>query len=134
MGTVEITEINIKLLDEPDGQLLGYGSIAFDNEFAVKDLRIINGPDGLFVAMPSRRASAKCPNCGAKNHLAARFCNDCGARQKTRRADAVESKRKLYVDVAHPINAACREKIQKAVITAYIKEYERVKGKPSEAP
>ncbi|NOZ22735.1 MAG: hypothetical protein GXP25_16780 [Planctomycetes bacterium] len=129
---MEITEISVKLLDEPEGPLQAYCSITFDDEFAVKDLKIIKGAEGTFVAMPSRKVSAKCPKCRGKNHIKARFCNDCGARLNIKRGRFVEAQNKLYVDVAHPINPACREKIEKAVLAAYREECERAEGRKPE--
>lgn len=119
---MEITEVNIKLLAEPEGQLMAYCSITFDNEFAIKDIRIIEGRDGLFIAMPSRKASDKCPKCGGKNHLKAKFCNDCGHRLNPARGGGEGAKNTLFMDVAHPINPMCRDRIQKAILEAYEKE------------
>ncbi|MEW6355619.1 MAG: SpoVG family protein [Planctomycetota bacterium] len=125
---MEITEISVKLLDEPEGPLQAYCSITFDDEFAVKDLKIIKSAEGTFVAMPSRKVSTKCFKCGGKNHLKARFCNDCGTRLDMKRGQFAEAQSKLYVDVAHPINPTCREKIEKAVLDAYREECEKAKG------
>ncbi|MBR1422556.1 MAG: septation regulator SpoVG [Ruminococcus sp.] len=49
-----VTEIKIrKLLDEQ--RLKGIVSVTFDDMFAVHDIKIVQGSDRLFVAMPSRR-------------------------------------------------------------------------------
>ena len=51
---MQITEIKIrKLLDS--GRLRAVVSVTFDNVFAVHDIKIVQGDDRLFVAMPSRR-------------------------------------------------------------------------------
>ena len=48
-----------------------------------------------------------------KNHLRARYCNQCGKRLNDSRAPKDDDGRaKLYADIAHPINSACREMIQ----------------------
>jgi stage V sporulation protein G len=92
----------------------------------VRDLKIIEGSSGPFVAMPSRKLTAHCPQCGCKNHLRASFCNQCGARLKEQAATRDEEGRaKLYADIAHPINSACREMIQQRVIHAFEQEKER---------
>jgi stage V sporulation protein G len=120
---VEITEVRIKLMDEPGERLKAFCSITFDNAFVVRDLKIIEGSSGPFVAMPSRKLTAHCPYCGCKNHLRAAFCNQCGKR--TREMLAVkdeEGRAKLYADIAHPINSSCREMIQDRVIDAYEQE------------
>ena len=51
---MEITEVKVFPVNNND-KLKGYASIVFDDCFVVRDLRIINGNEGLFVAMPSRR-------------------------------------------------------------------------------
>lgn len=62
-------------------------SVTFDEEFVVHDIKIIDGQNGLFIAMPSRKM-----------------------------ADGE------FRDIAHPINAETRKKIQDAIF----KEYEKV--------
>ncbi len=125
---MEITEVRIKLMDEPGERLKAFCSITFDDCFVVRDLKIIEGGSGPFVAMPSRKLTAHCPNCRAKNHLRAAYCNQCGVRLKENQAVKDEEGRaKLYADIAHPINSLCREKIQAKVIEAFEEEMERAK-------
>jgi len=127
---VEITEVRIKLMEEPGERLKAFCSITFDDCFVVRDLKIIEGASGPFVAMPSRKLTAHCPHCRAKNHLRAAFCNQCGERLKENLAVKDEEGRaKLYADIAHPINALCREMIQARVIKAFVEESERA-GQP----
>ena len=110
---MEITEVRIKLIEEAGERLQAFCSITFDNCFVIRDLKIIEGSNGPFVAMPSRKLTAHCPQCGTKNHLRAAHCNQCGSRLKDDRAIKDEDGRiKLYADIAHPINSACREMIQ----------------------
>ena len=123
---MEITEVRIKLMEDSDDRLQGFCSITFDNCFVVRDLKIIEGTSGPFVAMPSRKLTTHCHHCGAKNHLKASYCNQCGARQ--REAPPIrdaEGRAKLYADIAHPINSSCREMIQRRVISEYRTELER---------
>jgi stage V sporulation protein G len=120
---VEITEVRVKLMDEPGERLQAFCSITFDDSFVVRDLKIIEGATGPFVAMPSRKLTAHCSQCGCKNHLRAAFCNQCGARLKEQLAvKDDEGRAKLYADIAHPINSACRELIQGRVIRAFTEE------------
>ena len=125
---MKITEVRVKLMDDPDDRLQAFCSVTFDNSFAVRDLKIIEGTNGPFVAMPSRKLTAHCSQCGCKNHLRAAYCNQCGSRQKE---DLVlkdhEGRTKLYADIAHPINSECREMIQDRVIAEYEKELNRSK-------
>ena len=81
---MEITEVRIKLMEDNSGsneRLQAFCSITFDDMFVIRDLKIIEGAKGFFVAMPSRKLTDRCPNCGTKNHLRSRFCNQCGCRQ-----------------------------------------------------
>ena len=123
---MEITEVRVKLMDEPGERLQAFCSITFDDAFVVRDLKIIEGATGPFVAMPSRKLTAHCPQCGCKNHLRAAHCNQCGARLKEQHAAKDDDGRaKLYADIAHPINSACREMIQDRVIAAFKEERDR---------
>jgi stage V sporulation protein G len=123
---VEITEVRIKLMDEPGERLKAFCSITFDNSFVVRDLKIIEGASGPFVAMPSRKMTAHCPQCGMKNHLRAQYCNQCGNGLAADRMPLdADGRAKLYADIAHPINSACREMIQEVVVREYDEELER---------
>jgi stage V sporulation protein G len=123
---VEITEVRIKLMEEPSERLKAFCSITFDDSFVVRDLKIIEGSNGPFVAMPSRKLTSHCTQCNCKNHLRAGFCNQCGARLKDNYAIKDEDGRaKLYADIAHPINSRCREMIQDCVIDSYEEERSR---------
>ncbi len=125
---MEITEVRIKLMEEPGERLKAFCSITFDNCFVVRDLKIIDGSNGPFVAMPSRKLTSHCPGCGMKNHLRAQYCNQCGKRLEDSRAPKdADGRAKLYADIAHPINSHCREMIQDYVIRDYYEEIERAK-------
>ena len=126
---MEITEVRIKLMEATEDRLRGFCSITFDDCFVVRDLKIIEGNNGPFVAMPSRKLTSHCHKCRTKNHLRARFCNQCGTR--IRNEEGIEyddgGRAKLYADVAHPVNAECREMIQNRVIEELEKEVQRSK-------
>ena len=125
---MDITEVRVKLMEEPGERLQAFCSITFDDAFVVRDLKIIEGTTGPFVAMPSRKLTAHCSQCGCKNHLRAAFCNQCGARQREQSAAKDDDGRaKLYADIAHPINSTCREMIQQRVIQAFEEEKARAK-------
>jgi stage V sporulation protein G len=125
---VVITEVRIKLMEDNNERLQAFCSVTLDNAFVVRDLKIIEGTKGSFVAMPSRKLTDRCPGCGSKNHLRARFCNQCGSKLNEERATRdADGRAKLHADIAHPINSACREVIQGAVLKAYKEERERSK-------
>lgn len=50
---MEITEVKVFPVNED--KLKAYVTIIFDNCFVIRDLKIINGNTGLFVAMPSKK-------------------------------------------------------------------------------
>ena len=125
-----ITEVRIKLMEDnsENERLQAFCSVTFDDAYVVRDLKIIEGTKGSFVAMPSRKLTDRCPGCGSKNHLRARFCNQCGSKLDEDRATRdADGRVKLHADIAHPINSACREVIQGAVLKAYHSERERSK-------
>jgi stage V sporulation protein G len=127
---VVITEVRIKLMEDnnENERLQAFCSVTFDDAFVVRDLKIIEGTKGSFVAMPSRKLTDRCPGCGCKNHLRARFCNSCGGKLDEDRATRdADGRVKLHADIAHPINSACREVIQTAVLKAFQVERERSK-------
>ena len=132
---MEITEVRIKLVESSRERLRAFCSVTLDGDFVIRDLKIIDGANGEFVAMPSRKLMDRCSRCGAKNHLRARYCNDCGNQLSENRAPKDNQGRaKLHADVAHPINAVCRERVQKAVVEAYRAELEKAKSPDYKPP
>lgn len=123
---MKISEVRVKLMEKSDDRLRAFCSITFDDCFVVRDLKIIDGVNGPFVAMPSRKLTSHCPRCRSKNHLRASYCNHCGRKLEEERTVRDQNGRvKLYADVAHPVNSLCRDMIQERVITEYQKELER---------
>lgn len=51
---MNVTDVRIRRV-EKEGKMKAVVSITIDNEFAVHDIKIIDGEKGLFIAMPSRR-------------------------------------------------------------------------------
>ena len=122
---MEITEVRVKLIGNSEDRLQAFCSITFDDCFVVRDLKVIEGTNGPFVAMPSRKLTSHCNQCGFKNHLRSSFCNKCGAKLKHEEVERdPEGRSKLYADIAHPVNSECREQIQTRVIEAYRQELE----------
>lgn len=124
---MKITEIRIKLIDGDRSRqrLRAFCSITFDASFVVRDLKILEGNQGYFVAMPSRKLSFRCPSCRQKNAVGSNYCNCCGRELKNADPFAAvpdAAPCKQYVDVVHPINSACREEIHRAIVAAYEEE------------
>ena len=131
---MEISEVRVKLVENNDDRLKAFCSITLDNEFVVRDIKIIESGGGYFVAMPSRKMSDHCERCGGKNHLRAKYCNACGTLLRDNRAKKnFQGKTKLHADIAHPINAICRQRLQNKVVEAFKKEVELSK-KPGYQP
>ncbi len=51
---MNITDVRIRRVGE-EGKLKAVASITFDEEFVVHDIKVIDGQNGLFIAMPSRK-------------------------------------------------------------------------------
>lgn len=86
---MEITDIKVFPVDED--KLKAYVTITLDNCFVVRDLKVIAGNGGLFIAMPAKK-----------------------------RKDGT------YKDIAHPLNADTRERMERTILA----EYERQLGRP----
>lgn len=54
---MKITSINIRKTDKTDSRMKGLASVLIDDCFAIHDIRIIEGDNGLFIAMPSRKTA-----------------------------------------------------------------------------
>jgi stage V sporulation protein G len=127
---MEITEVRIFLKDSPDKKLKAYATVTFDNAFVVRNIKVIEGTKGVFIAMPSRKIKQPCSKCGFKNEARSKYCNQCGGQLPivsmpvTRDASSgVQSDQK---DIAHPITQSFREYLQKRILEAY--EQEKTKG------
>lgn len=127
---MEITEVRVKLVQKSKERLRAFCSITLDSAFVIRDLKVIGGGNSsVFVAMPSRKLSDRCPKCRSKNHLRAKFCNECGQRLSDQRVSRdAHGRARLHADVAHPINTECREMIQQAVLKAFEDETEKAKS------
>jgi stage V sporulation protein G len=124
---MKITEVRIKLIEDAAERLLAFCSITLDSAFVVRDMKIIVGPNGPFVAMPSRKLTSHCQGCGCKNPIRANFCNQCGGKLVDGHKPRDDGRLRLYADIAHPINARCREMIQQRIVEEYEAEIVRSK-------
>jgi stage V sporulation protein G len=84
---VEITEVKLTLKNKD--RLRGFANITFDEAFVIRGLKIINGNNGLFISMPSRK-----------------------------KQDG------SFQDIAHPITAEMRKRIEDRILEVYYKEVE----------
>lgn len=54
---MKITDVRLRKVNNPDTRMKALASITFDDSFVVHDLRVIDGNNGMFVAMPSKRTA-----------------------------------------------------------------------------
>ena len=54
---MKVTSVNVKKIEKENSRMKGIASILLDDIIAIHDIRIINGDNGLFVAMPSRKTA-----------------------------------------------------------------------------
>ena len=82
---MKITDVRVRKISK-ESKMRAIVSIKIDDEFVVHDIKVIEGEKGLFIAMPSKKATDG-----------------------------------EYRDIAHPINSATRDSIQKIILEAYEK-------------
>jgi len=123
---MQLTDCRVHLCD-PVGRLKAFCCLTFDDSFVIRDVKLIEGDDGLFLAMPARKLCDHCPRCNDKNHLRARYCNHCGHRLNENRHGGPRQRIKLHADVAHPIHAQLRATLEADVLDAYRREVDRSK-------
>ena len=54
---MKVTSVNVKKKEKEGSRMKGIASVVLDDSFAVHDIRIIEGDNGLFIAMPSRKTA-----------------------------------------------------------------------------
>lgn len=54
---MEITSVTVRKIEKEGSRMKGIASVLLDDSFAVHDIRIIEGDNGLFIAMPSRKTA-----------------------------------------------------------------------------
>ncbi len=90
---MQITDVRVRKIAK-EGKMKAIVSITIDDAFVVHDIKVIEGEKGLFIAMPSKKATDG-----------------------------------EYRDIAHPINSATRDAIQKIILEGY----EKALAMPDEA-
>ena len=127
---MEITEVKIFLKDSPDKKLKAYATVTFDNAFVVRNIKVIEGTNGLFIAMPSRKIRQSCHKCNFKNEIRSKYCNQCGAQllssSRPQTQETINNTQLEHKDIAHPVTQAFREYLQKKVLDGY--EQEKLKS------
>ena len=120
---MEVTEVKIQLKEGSNKKLKAYATVTFDNQFVVRFVKVIQGSQGLFIAMPARKLKIFCPRCGKKVEMRSKYCNWCGIQLPPPPRDLEKSSpQQQHQDIAHPINQQFREYLQSKVLDAYHKQ------------
>lgn len=120
---MEITEIRVFPKEGQDKKLKAYTTVTFDNVFVVRNIKIIQGSSGLFIAMPSRKMKYPCQKCNFKNEVGSKFCNNCGTRlSEGNFQPAVIDAKAEHRDVAHPITQEFRDYVQTRILEVFENE------------
>ncbi len=135
---MEITEVRLALRESSEKRLKAYATLTFDSCFVVRNIKVIEGKNGLFVAMPSHKPKVACGKCRFKNDLGGRFCTQCGSPVSSQvvepPADPGEQDRPealAHRDIAHPITVEFRQYLQQKVLAAYEAELAKSHIHPS---
>ena len=54
---MNITSVTVRKFEKDGNRMKGIATVVIDNSFAIHDIRIIEGDNGLFIAMPSRKTA-----------------------------------------------------------------------------
>jgi len=120
---MEITEIRVFPKEGQDKKLKAYITVTFDEVFVIRNIKIIQGSNGLFIAMPSRKMKNACLKCNFKNEVGSKYCNHCGGQVLLENDQRVSLQAKTeHRDIAHPITQQFREYLQSKILETYKKE------------
>jgi len=111
-----------------EDNLRAYCYIVLNDSLVIQDLKVVEGAHGLFISMPSRKVTDRCHQCDCKNHLRARYCNNCGVQLKKGCVKYKSDGRpELHQDICYPINSAGRIYLESVVLKAFREEVEKSK-------
>ena len=119
---MEVTEVRVFPKDGQDKKLKAYATITFDDAFVVRNIKVIEGSNGLFIAMPSRKNKISCPSCGFKNEVGVKFCNQCGEKITGEVEASSADVKNDHRDIAHPITQQFRDYLQQKILDEYHRE------------
>jgi len=110
---MQITSIKIFLRNSFNNKLKAFASVVFSDVFVVKNIKIIEGEQGLFVAMPSIENKGPCPKCNHKNIVHSKYCSDCGSELPF--TSGKDDKR----DLVYPVRQFFRKYLEVKILEAY---------------
>ena len=124
---MKVTQVKIKSLI-PTGAVACYASIVLDEVLKIEDLRLVRHGGAFVVAMPDRKMTDRCPECGKKNAVFDLYCGRCGnprgeARQALQHDGSPlldsRGRPKTRQDLVYPLDYSLRRAITEAVVSAY---------------
>jgi len=117
---MKITEVRVFSKEGQDKKLKAYATVTFDQSFVVRNIKVIQGANGVFIAMPSRKMKYPCLRCNFKNEVGSKYCNQCGAELKpASEEDLARDAKAEHRDIAHPVTQEFRDYLQSEVLRAY---------------
>ena len=54
---MEITNVRVRIVEKDNSKMRGFAQVTIDDQFVVHDIRILEGNNGLFLAMPSKQVA-----------------------------------------------------------------------------
>ncbi len=124
---MEITEVRVFLKEGQDKKLKAYATVTLDSVFVVRNIKVIQGVNGFFIAMPSRKLKFSCPHCNFKNEVGSKFCNQCAGSLPPQQPSNLEDNdsKSEHRDIAHPVTQQFRDQLQSKILECYRLETER---------
>lgn len=121
---MEITEVRVFIKNGQDKKLKAYTTVTFDNCFVVRNIKVIQGSSGFFIAMPSRKMKVPCSKCHFRNETGSKFCSHCASKLPEQVISSVKTdeSKSEHRDIAHPVTKEFREYLQNKVLDAYYQE------------
>ena len=93
---MEITSVWVRKNKNEESRMKAKVSVTLDDCFIIRDIRIVEGKNGLFIQMPSKRVN-----------------------RTPKETEETEERVSNYVDIVHPINKETRTMFEDAIFEAY---------------
>jgi DNA-binding cell septation regulator SpoVG len=128
LAVLPITECHVTLNPRPGREvprLLAGADLCLADAVAIHGIKLVEATDGtLIVSMPSSHAKRpESCGCGGRPLVRDRHCPFCGVA-----LERIDTGRRIYHDVVHPIRHEMRLAIEAAVLDAYDAALARVRG------
>lgn len=116
MLPLEITDIRMVREEKNSSRnaVIAYVTITLNDQFLIKNIRLIRHSDRLVIGMPNREKIRDCPHCSIRNAQSNRYCHQCGTPLEKVKIDY-----SAYVDIVHPTKQTFREYLERVIIEEY---------------